>query len=138
MTKYIALTGAALLLNALNASAQAPAGVDFEKQILPIFQEKCFDCHQKERTDASGKVKKPKGKLRMDSVAMIMKGGSEGVVLTPGDPAKSPLYVSTTLPADDDKIMPPKGDPLTKEQQDLIKQWITEGAKFGAWTGAAD
>jgi hypothetical protein len=32
--------------------------------------------------------------------------------------------------------MPPakKGEPLPKEQQDLIKQWIDEGASFGAWT----
>jgi mono/diheme cytochrome c family protein len=138
MTQNIFIIGAALLLNATNSIAQAPAAVDYEKQILPIFQEKCFDCHQKERTDANGKVKKPKGKLRMDSVAMIMKGGSEGIVLTPGDPAKSPIYITTTLPADDDKVMPPKGDPLTKEQQDLVKQWIIEGAKFGTWTGAAD
>jgi hypothetical protein len=31
--------------------------------------------------------------------------------------------------------MPPegKGDRLTKAQQDLIKQWINEGANFGAW-----
>ena len=33
--------------------------------------------------------------------------------------------------------MPPKGDMLTKAQTDLIKQWITEGAKFGSWKADA-
>ena len=31
---------------------------------------------------------------------------------------------------DHDDIMPPKGDPLTKTQTDLIAQWIKEGAKM--------
>jgi hypothetical protein len=139
MFRNLIPTGTALLLGVVSASAQTPAGVDFEKQILPIFQERCLDCHQKERTDEkTGKVKKPKGKFRMDSAELIMKGGEEGSDLVPGDAAKSLIYTLTALPADDDKIMPPKGDPLTKEQQDLIKQWITEGAKFGAWKGAAE
>jgi uncharacterized membrane protein len=133
MIRHLIPTGALLLLGSLSASAQTPAGVDFEKQILPIFQERCFDCHQKERTDEkTGKVKKPKGKFRMDNPQLLLKGGEEGGDITPGDAAKSTVYTFTTLSADDDKIMPPKGDPLTKEQQELIKTWINEGAKFGA------
>ena len=107
--------------------------MDFEKQILPIFKESCFDCHQKERTDEkTGKIKKPKGKFRMDSAAMLIKGGSEGSNLVPGDAAKSTVYTSVTLPESDDLAMPPegKGDRLTKEQQELIKKWINEGAKL--------
>lgn len=36
--------------------------------------------------------------------------------------------------------MPPakKGKPLSDEQQAVIKQWLDEGASFGAWTGAKD
>jgi hypothetical protein len=135
------LTGAvlALVLGALSSPAQTPDGkVDFEKQILPIFKERCFDCHQKERTDpATGRVKKPKGKFRMDSAALMLKGGSEGSDIVPGDAAKSTVYTSTTLPDSDELAMPPegKGDRLSKEQQDLIKLWINEGANFGAWKG---
>jgi mono/diheme cytochrome c family protein len=136
------LTGAVLAfaLGSLSSPAQTPDGkVDFEKQLLPIFKERCFDCHQKERTDAAtGRVKKPKGKFRMDSPQLMLKGGEEGNDVVPGDAAKSSVYVSTTLPDDDDLAMPPKGDRLTKEQQELIKKWINEGANFGAWKGAAD
>jgi uncharacterized membrane protein len=138
MIRNLIPTGALLILSSLTAMAQTPAGVDFEKQILPIFKERCFDCHQKERTDEKGKVKKPKGKFRMDSAALMLKGGEEGSDLVPKDAAKSSIYTFTTLPADDDKIMPPKGDPLTKEQQELIKAWINEGANFGTWKGAED
>ena len=139
--KIIALIGAAALLGSVNATAQTPDKVDFEKQILPIFKEACFDCHQKERTDEkTGKVKKPKGKFRMDSAAMLVKGGSEGSNVVPGDAAKSTVYTSVTLPESDDLAMPPegKGDRLSKEKQELIKKWINEGANFGAWKGAAD
>ena len=52
-------------------------------------------------------------------------------------PSKSPLY-TRVLPADDDDRMPPKGDPLTAKQQDLIRQWIGQGADFGSWRGAID
>ena len=34
--------------------------VDFEKQILPIFEQKCFECH------SGGGKKKPKAGLRLD------------------------------------------------------------------------
>jgi hypothetical protein len=34
--------------------------------------------------------------------------------------------------------MPPKGDRLTDEQKNLIKQWIAQGAEFGAWKGAEE
>ena len=134
--RIIALISATAVLGAPVVRA-----VDFEKEILPIFKERCFDCHQKERTDEkTGKIKKPKGKFRMDSAAMLIKGGSEGSNVVPGDAAKSTVYTSTTLPESDDLAMPPegKGDRLTKEQQELIKKWINEGANFGSWKGAAD
>ena len=136
MIKYLVTSLSALALMAGASNGQTPDGkVDFEKQILPIFKERCFECHQKEYTDKNGKVKKPKGKFRMDGAAVMMKGGSEGNDVVPGDAAKSSVYTTTTLPADDDMAMPPKGDRLTKDQQELIKKWITEGANFGAWKG---
>lgn len=133
----LSILTAVIALGAVASNAQ-DAKVDFETQILPVFKERCFDCHQKERTDENGKIKKPKGKFRMDNPQLMLKGGSEGNDVVAGDAAKSSVYVSTTLPDDDDLAMPPKGDRLTKEQQELIKKWINEGANFGAWKGAAE
>jgi formylglycine-generating enzyme required for sulfatase activity len=66
----------------------------------------------------------------LDNKADAFKGGNDGVVIVPGDPAKSPLYTSTIVPADDEKAMPPKGDRLTKAQTEWLKHWIEQGAKW--------
>ncbi len=101
--------------------ARAADPIDFEKQIKPILETTCIRCHGPE---------KPKGGLRLDNKADAFKGGDDGVVIVPGNSAKSPLYTSTILPTDDDKHMPPKGESLTKEQTELLKRWIEEGARW--------
>ncbi len=134
--KLSLLIAAAVFTGSLSANA-----VDFEKEVLPIFKERCFDCHSKEHADAkTGKMKKPKGKFRMDSAAMLTKGGAEGKNIVAGKPEESTVYTSVVLPESDDLAMPPegKGERLTKDQQELIKKWIAEGASFGAWKGAED
>lgn len=128
-----------LALSATRASAADK--VDFEKQVLPILKAKCFKCHEKEHTDDTGKLKKPKGGLVLNTPEGIKKGGKEDgdKVCQPGKGKDSTLYVSATLPASDDKAMPPdgKGDRVTKAELELIKQWIDGGADFGAWKGSA-
>ena len=92
----------------------------FVEYVLPIFQSTCVDCHGEEKQKAG---------LRLDSIAAVLKGGKEGAVVAAGKPEESSLYRRITLPEDDDDIMPPKGDPLSKAQTDLIKLWIVSGAK---------
>lgn len=111
------------------AGASAADKVDFAKQVRPIFADTCYKCHN---------AQKQKGKLRLDSVEAIMKGGKDGKVLQPGDPDKSEIYKRIILSKDDDDVMPPEGDPLPKEKTNLIKQWIAEGANFGDWKSDAN
>lgn len=113
---------------------KSPAAVSFEKQILPIFEAKCLKCH-KATHEEDGKKKEPKGDLRLDAAWAILKGGKDGIVIKPGDASKSDLYESVTLPKDDDKFMPSKGDPLTPDEIKLLKEWIDSGADFGGWKG---
>lgn len=137
--KTILAVGAAafVLASVLPSQAQTPGKVDFETKVLPIFKDRCFECHQKEYTDAkTGKVKKPKGKFRMDNPELLLKSGENGPNVVAGDADKSNVFKSITLPDTDDNAMPPKGDRLTKEQQDTIKAWIAGGAGFGSWKGA--
>ena len=42
----------------------------------------------------------------------------------------SNLYKLILLNEDHDDIMPAKGDPLTDEQKETIKNWINQGAKW--------
>jgi hypothetical protein len=113
-----------LAVLSLSGFARAEDKIDFAKQIRPIFADNCYKCHN---------AKKQKGKLRLDSVAAIEKGGKDGKILTAGDPTKSDLYRRITLSKDDDDVMPPEGDLLPKEKTTLIKTWIAQGASFGNW-----
>lgn len=112
-------------------------GIDYEKQILPILKERCWECHQAPY-EKNGRTYKPKAGLRMDGLAHLMFGSDEGEVLVPNHPSKSPIYNRVILPSADDDRMPPKGDPLPLTEQELIRQWIGQGADFGAWVGATD
>ncbi len=101
-------------------TGHSEAAVDFNKQIKPIFEARCTECH--------GPVK-PKGKYDMHTKASFFKG-SDGEAVIKGKPDESYIVELITLPAGDPDIMPAKGDPLTKEQIELIKTWIKEGANW--------
>jgi WD40 repeat protein len=93
--------------------------VVFEKEIQPIFQNKCTVCH-------SGKQQK--GKFDASTYASLMKGSGKGPVIVPGKSAESPLvkYAGKTAKP----FMPPKDEePLTPQELALIKLWIDQGAK---------
>jgi len=90
--------------------------------IQPVLQTKCYGCHGKN---------KQKGKLRMDDIVRLMKGGKDGPVIVPGNEAKSEMARRTSLPRNDDDHMPPKEKPqLTEQEIALIHWWIASGASF--------
>ncbi|MFT5128303.1 MAG: hypothetical protein ACI8W8_001913, partial [Rhodothermales bacterium] len=124
-----------LIFSVLSFVPAAFAQISFERQVWPIVKDRCLDCHRAPYVDGNGKTKKPKGDLRVDSPQGIMAGGENGPVIMKGKPTQSTFYTRTVLPEDDDDIMPPKGDLLTKTQARLIGRWILEGAKFGSWRG---
>lgn len=136
----------------------AKAGVTYEHDIKPIFQQACFRCHGSERQ---------KGDLRLDNLDSILKGSEHGKVVVPGKSAESSLVIAISQ-LDPKKAMPPKprGGPggrgpggnrtgpapdtsaapggasrgpgsrggmeakaLTPEQVGLVRAWIDQGAK---------
>ncbi len=99
----------------------APVGaVHFHKQVLPILTAKCAACHTGE---------KPKGGLRLDTLAGALTGGhGDGPAITPGKPATSALLARVKLT--DDGVMPPKGDRLTPAEVRTLETWIQEGAHW--------
>ncbi len=115
-TSIVILTGMAL---AVNLDGAAEGKVDFAKDIQPILQQNCVKCHGAD---------KQKGKLRLDSRAAALKGGKDGPALVAGDAAKSDLIRRVSLPKTDDDVMPSEGDPLSKAQIELLKEWINQGA----------
>jgi formylglycine-generating enzyme required for sulfatase activity len=105
----------------LSLTIQGQDAVDFSKQVKPILEANCLSCHNPENV---------KGELLMDTRENVMIGGEYGPALEPGKPDESSLYTLTILDPDDEDIMPPKGDPLTKAQTDILKTWIEQGAEW--------
>ena len=90
--------------------------------VQPIFQTKCYSCHG---------ANKQKGKLRMDQIEMLMKGGKDGVVIEAGKADESELIKRILLEKADEKHMPPKEKPqLTEKEIAILHWWIASGASF--------
>ncbi|MDE0685810.1 MAG: hypothetical protein OXI63_23010 [Candidatus Poribacteria bacterium] len=125
-----------LIFSALAISAAPQIEIDFETQVLPILQNRCFSCHSAPKTDPSGAITKSKGGVQLDNVKGIEES-LYGEVIIAGEPEGSLLYQRITLPEGDTGIMPPQeeGVPLTKQETDLIRKWIEQGATYGEWKG---
>jgi mono/diheme cytochrome c family protein len=99
--------------------------VTFAKDILPIFEKSCVNCHGAER---------PKARYRTDTRENTLKpGASKEEPVIVGQSAKSPLvhYIADLV---DEMEMPPldkrdRNPNLTKEQIALVRAWIDQGAK---------
>ena len=90
--------------------------------IRPIFESKCYGCHNKS---------KKKGKLRLDEPEFILKGGKDGKVINPGNADESNMMKRLLLPRNEEDHMPPKEKPQLKDNEiELIHWWIATGATF--------
>ena len=98
-------------------SSRAAAKLDFKRDVQPIFEQRCYECHGE---------KKQKSGLRMDRKAAVFRGGDSGKpAIIGGKSSQSPLLQRLTS-KDPDEVMPPKGEPLSEAQVDSIRQWIDQ------------
>lgn len=98
----------------------AGAAPDYEREIRPILERRCYSCHSRLQQ---------KGGLRLDAGALIHRGGKEGPVLSAGNAVQSTL-LQRLISTDDDERMPPEGKPLPADQIALIRAWIEGGAVY--------
>lgn len=111
---------AVLCLWSFALSAAEP--VDYGREIKPFLKARCYACH--------GALKQNSG-LRLDAGRLIRKGGDGGEVVTPGEPDDS-LLIERVSAAEKSRRMPPEGEPLTAKQIELLRVWISQGAKSPA------
>ena len=104
-----------LLLFALPASA-----VDFVRDVRPIFQTHCYECHGAE---------KQKNDYRLDIKAVALSNGN----IVAGKSAESPLYRYVSR-LEKGKEMPPK-TALSAAEVETLRRWIDEGA---VWPDGVD
>ena len=124
MTRHttIAAAVAAAVLAAAPAFAK-DAPVSFKDDVQPILQAHCVMCHQPngEGTAKSG--------LDMSTYAGLMKGTKLGPMIVAGDPLTSNLMVLIDGRADKSLQMPHGKKKLTICDRDIIRNWISQGAK---------
>src|SRR5262245_1030338 len=110
----------ALFTSAVSA-ADVTAKVDFAKDIRPILEKNCYECHGSE---------KEKSGLRLDLKGPALKGGDNGALLVPGQSAQSLLIKLVEGTRDDIARMPHKREPLPAAQIALLRAWIDQGADW--------
>lgn len=98
---------------------QAPARVDFARDVQPILRQRCVGCH--------GPGQQMLG-LRLDRRRDALRGSTFGTVIGPGNAEASRLYLRISGTTRGPQ-MPPTGA-LPPEQIAAIKSWIDEGAEW--------
>jgi len=115
-----ALAHSVMQMIGLEAVPQAETRSFYAIRVAPLFETRCTSCHGERREKAS---------LRLDSFASVLLGGKHGVVIRAGNPKNSELFTRISLPASDDRAMPPSGKPpLTEDEKTVIRLWIEHGA----------
>ena len=102
------------------SAAEWAAGAFFEKQVQPILEGACFDCH-------SHGAKSVKGGLYLDSRSGWELGGNSGQIVVPGDPDAS-LLIQAIRYQNDDLQMPPKDKRLSDAHVAILEKWVRLGA----------
>ncbi len=112
----------------LNALPAVTGEVNFEKDVFPIFEKRCFACH--------GEAQQM-GELRLDTKSLAMKGGAGGAAITRGKGSASSL-VQRIAHVEGVNPMPMGGEKLAGREIALIRAWIDQGAKWPEGVGRAE
>lgn len=98
---------------------QAQREAAFVREVLPLLQIHCFDCHSHQSGESSGQ-------LMLDSLTAMTTGGTRGASIVPGKPSES-LLIRAVEYEDVDLQMPPDG-PLSAADVKTLRAWISDGA----------
>ncbi|GEO09573.1 c-type cytochrome domain-containing protein [Segetibacter aerophilus] len=115
-------SGDSVVNTAIKPVANVQEALVYDDVIKPILETKCYSCHNEN---------KQKGKLRMDDIALLLKGGKHGKIIDVNNVDSSEMLQRLLLPTDNEKHMPPKEKPQpTESQVALLHWWISNNADF--------
>ena len=100
-------------------STSAAFAADFKKDIQPILEKHCYECH-------SEKTGKKKAGYVFDDLETLKLDINPKGAIVPGKPAESHLFI-VVADANHEAHMPPKGE-LSSREIEKLRDWITEGA----------
>lgn len=126
LVRRLAIAGLLLMM----ASPTHADEVDFERDIAPILEERCWGCHGEDEQESG---------LRLDRRIQTLKGGDSGLsAIVPGKPENSYL-IEVVKHLDPDVKMPPDEDKIPDKEIDLLSRWIKAGAVWpGQMTAVGD
>ena len=101
--------------------AQGAGHVGFTKDILPVLQRHCFECHGPDVQE---------GGLRFDDRNEFLAGGYSGPAIVSGKPRESELLRRVSLNRLHDDAMPPVGPGLSGREVSILRQWIQQGGEL--------
>ena len=108
-----------LILGLANWTTIFSSKIDFNSQVKPIFNKRCIHCH--------GGVKKNGGFSLMTRAQALSPTESGKPAIVPGKPNDSEL-IHRILAADPEVRMPSEAAPLPKEEINILRKWIKQGA----------
>ena len=117
------LRGGALLAATVLLAACGQKEISYRADVQPILKQYCLECH------ADGGDGYAKSGLLMTSHESLMKGTKYGAIVKPGDGLGSVLIQLVEGRADPSIKMPHGKAALPKEQIEVLKQWVVQGAK---------
>jgi hypothetical protein len=106
---------------ALQAAGAERERVDFGRDVRPILERSCWKCHGPD---------KQKGGVRFDRRQGALAAGDSGKkAIRPGRADDSEL-IRRVEAADASERMPPRSEPLHREQIKVLRAWIDQGATW--------
>lgn len=118
------LKSLAVLASLLVAGCSDEPLVSFSKDVFPIIQQNCLECHK-----VGGKGQQKSG-LNLETYADAMKGTKFGPVIEAGNSVSSTLVILVEGRADPSIKMPHSNKQALKgEEIAVIRRWIDQGAQ---------
>jgi cytochrome c553 len=114
--------GVGLLAAGVGCSwGSAAEATDFAGRVAPLLAAKCGACHGPTAAESG---------FRIDIREQALAGGDSGTAgIVPGQPAESELFVRVAT-TDKELRMPAEGEPLSADEQAVLKAWIEAGAPW--------
>ncbi len=103
-----------------NVEAADPV-VQFITDVEPIFRKHCYRCH--------GEVQDKAGLRLSRRAAAFGVADSDEPVIIAGKPEQS-LLIKRITDAEAGELMPPDGEPLSKQEIAILRRWIKSGANW--------
>ena len=129
--KSLTITVTLILLLAESHVVKAGSDeIDFETQIKPLLAAKCFECHAADTQESH---------LRLDRRAAMLRGGDSGEPAIVAGNSEASHLIKLVRGEEAGKLMPPdEANRLSKDEIELLRAWIDQGANWPGPDGADD